>query len=154
MTDVQSFSQARPRNHLHLPTNMGDHVADKVAAGMGSWKFIIIQTIIVVFWITLNSLAFFAWRWDLPPFILLNLIFSTQASYAAPIIMMSQNRQAAIDRRRDDHEADEVEQLFQVNQQLFQINQQQLEILQQQREILDVLFKRGLLPPSQEVPVA
>lgn len=135
----------RSRTHLHLPVNLGDHVADKVASGMGSWKFIIIQTVIVVFWITLNTLAFFAWKWDLPPFILLNLIFSTQASYAAPIIMMSQNRQAAIDRKRDDHEAEEVEQLF-------QINQQQLEILQQQREILDVL--KGRAGTTREVPIA
>lgn len=107
-------------------------MADKVAAGMGSWRFIIIQTVVVVFWITLNSLGIFLWRWDPYPFILLNLIFSTQASYAAPIIMMAQNRQASIDRKRDDHEAEEVEALF-------QINQQQLEILHQQNAILDAL---------------
>jgi uncharacterized membrane protein len=76
---------------------VGDKVADKVASGMGSWKFIIWQTIIVLIWMTLNIIGFVR-HWDAYPFILLNLIFSTQAAYAAPIIMMSQNRQAGRDR--------------------------------------------------------
>ena len=75
----------------------GERLADYVAYGMGSWKFIIIQTIIVVLWITLN-LCCFMLKWDPYPFILLNLLFSTQAAYAAPIIMMSQNRQSQRDR--------------------------------------------------------
>jgi uncharacterized membrane protein len=64
---------------------------------MGSWRFIIIQTIIVVIWMVLNVVAFTN-HWDVYPFILLNLLFSTQAAYAAPIIMMSQNRQSERDR--------------------------------------------------------
>jgi uncharacterized membrane protein len=64
---------------------------------MGSWKFIIIQTILVVLWMALNLVAFIQ-HWDVYPFILLNLVFSTQAAYAAPIIMMSQNRQNERDR--------------------------------------------------------
>jgi len=75
----------------------GDKIADVVASGMGSWKFIIWQTIIVLIWMTLNIIGFVR-HWDPYPFILLNLIFSTQAAYAAPIIMMSQNRQAGRDR--------------------------------------------------------
>jgi uncharacterized membrane protein len=75
----------------------GDKIADAVAAGMGSWKFIIWQTIIVIIWMGLN-VAGFVYHWDPYPFILLNLIFSTQAAYAAPIIMMSQNRQSQRDR--------------------------------------------------------
>ncbi len=75
----------------------GDKIADSVAAGMGSWKFIIIQTLIVIIWMTLNVIGFVN-HWDSYPFILLNLIFSTQAAYAAPIIMMSQNRQSERDR--------------------------------------------------------
>jgi uncharacterized membrane protein len=77
--------------------NFGDRLADSVAAGMGSWRFIIIQTIVVVLWMILNVVAFI-FHWDPYPFILLNLIFSTQAAYAAPIIMMSQNRQSQRDR--------------------------------------------------------
>lgn len=86
-------------NQLHDDSlTIGQKIADAVASGMGSWPYIIIQSIIVVFWIVLNAAGWFLWKWDLPPFILLNLIFSTQASYAAPIIMMSQNRQSEKDR--------------------------------------------------------
>jgi uncharacterized membrane protein len=77
--------------------NVGSRLADSVAKGMGSWKFIIVQTILVVLWMTLN-IAAFTYHWDVYPFILLNLLFSTQAAYAAPIIMMSQNRQSERDR--------------------------------------------------------
>lgn len=72
-------------------------MADTIAKTMGSWTFIIVQTALVVAWITLNTIAFFA-HWDPWPFVVLNLLFSTQAAYAAPIIMMSQNRQAERDR--------------------------------------------------------
>jgi len=64
---------------------------------MGSWPFIIIQSTILVGWITLNVTAFVN-RWDPYPFILLNLALSFQAAYAAPFIMMSQNRQQQVDR--------------------------------------------------------
>jgi uncharacterized membrane protein len=77
--------------------SIGDKVADAVAKGMGSWTFIIWQTIIVLIWMALNIVGFIQ-HWDAYPFILLNLIFSTQAAYAAPIIMMSQNRQTDRDR--------------------------------------------------------
>ncbi len=75
----------------------GQRIADSVATGMGSWKFIIWQTIFVIIWMTLNAIGFIR-HWDAYPFILLNLIFSTQAAYAAPIIMMAQNRQSERDR--------------------------------------------------------
>jgi uncharacterized membrane protein len=77
--------------------SIGDKVADAVAKGMGSWSFIIWQTLIVLIWMALNIVGFIQ-HWDAYPFILLNLIFSTQAAYAAPIIMMSQNRQTDRDR--------------------------------------------------------
>ena len=77
--------------------DFGSRIADSVANGMGSWKFIIIQTVLVALWMGLNVLAFID-HWDPYPFILLNLLFSTQAAYAAPIIMMSQNRQNERDR--------------------------------------------------------
>ena len=72
-------------------------IADKVANGMGSWGFIIIQTLLVAIWMILNVVGW-SLHWDVYPFILLNLLFSTQAAYAAPIIMMSQNRQSERDR--------------------------------------------------------
>ena len=79
----------------------GQRIADTVANSMGSWTFIIIQSIIVALWIICNLIAW-QFQWDVYPFILLNLVFSTQAAYAAPIIMMSQNRSA----ERDRHHAD------------------------------------------------
>lgn len=77
---------------------LGEKIADTVAATMGSWNFIIIQSILLFIWIILNVTAFVE-HWDPYPFILLNLALSFQAAYAAPFIMMSQNRQAAIDRK-------------------------------------------------------
>jgi uncharacterized membrane protein len=76
----------------------GQRIADQVAATMGSWKFIIIQSIILLAWIALNVTAFVE-QWDPYPFILLNLALSFQAAYAAPFIMMSQNRQQDVDRK-------------------------------------------------------
>ncbi len=85
-------------NDLEKGMLLEEHrVADFVVRIIGSWKFIVIQTIVLVFWTILNIVAFFE-HWDPYPFILLNLILSLQAAYAAPIIMMSQNRQAARDR--------------------------------------------------------
>src|SRR5450755_983608 len=77
--------------------SFGQKLADKVANGMGSWTFIISQSVFVVLWMILNIVGWMH-HWDIYPFILLNLLFSTQAAYAAPIIMMAQNRQNERDR--------------------------------------------------------
>jgi uncharacterized membrane protein len=83
--------------------SFGDRLSDSVANGMGSWSFIIWQSIIVIMWMILNVVGFVR-HWDVYPFILLNLIFSTQAAYAAPIIMMSQNRQNMRDREHAEND--------------------------------------------------
>jgi uncharacterized membrane protein len=77
--------------------------AESVARFFGTGRYLVTQTIIVVIWIILNA---FAWslRWDKYPFILLNLVFSTQAAYAAPLILLAQNRQS--DRDKEDVERD------------------------------------------------
>lgn len=77
--------------------SVGHRIADRVASVMGSWKFIIFQTIVLVGWVSINVFAVVN-SWDPYPFILLNLALSFQAAYAAPIIVMSQNRQQDIDR--------------------------------------------------------
>jgi uncharacterized membrane protein len=82
---------------------IGQKVADKVASTMGSWRFIIIQSAILFFWIIANVTAFIL-HWDPYPFILLNLALSFQAAYAAPFIMMSQNRQQDIDRKEAEND--------------------------------------------------
>src|SRR5262245_51719095 len=105
--DLQRLNQLRAerpaQNIRRPPPSFGARVADYVAETVGSWRFIIAQTIVLAIWIALNLTAFFN-RWDPYPFILLNLVLSFQAAYAAPIIMMSQNRQAEIDRRRAEHD--------------------------------------------------
>ena len=86
---------------------MGQRIADKVAATVGSWPFIITQSIILAAWLVVNSLAFI-YHWDPYPFILLNLMLSFQAAYAAPFVMMSQNRQSEKDRltAQNDYQTD------------------------------------------------
>jgi uncharacterized membrane protein len=90
--------EIRNVNVSHSETlTVGDRVADRFATVMGSWPFIITQSLMLVLWMALNVVAWIR-HWDPYPFILLNLALSLQAAYAAPIIMMSQNRQAAKDR--------------------------------------------------------
>jgi len=64
----------------HETLTFGGRVADAVANGMGSWRFIILQTVLVILWMGLNLVGFI-FHWDVYPFILLNLLFSTQAAY-------------------------------------------------------------------------
>lgn len=88
------------RRHIrHRGLTLGQKVADAVAGTVGSWPFIIVQSIILAFWLGANILGW-VYKWDPYPFILLNLMLSFQAAYAAPIIMMAQNRQADIDRSK------------------------------------------------------
>jgi len=97
------MSTIKTWHDLHSESRkFGQRLADSVANGMGSWKFIIWQTIIVAIWMILNVILIATHRWDPYPYILLNLVFSTQAAYAAPIIMMAQNRQNDRDRAQAD----------------------------------------------------
>ena len=81
------------------PPTLGAKAADWITARVGSWRFILWQSGLLVLWLSANV---FAWvqAWDPYPFILLNLVLSFQAAYTAPIIMMSQNRMGDIDRAR------------------------------------------------------
>ena len=106
---VDRWERLRVRHsHKHPPVKnvneaaeqtitFGERASDAFAEVMGSWKFIIIQSIILGIWVALNLTAYIL-HWDPYPFILLNLALSLEAAYAAPIIMMSQNRQAEKDR--------------------------------------------------------
>ena len=95
---VRREQRVVPQAEAATTLTTGQKVADAVASTMGSWRFIIIQTTILLFWIALNITAWIQ-HWDPYPFILLNLALSFQAAYAAPFIMMSQNRQQDIDRK-------------------------------------------------------
>jgi uncharacterized membrane protein len=99
-----------PRGHartfsafLRLNPDAVGRFAEAIARFLGTGSFLAIQTIIVVVWIALNVFAV-RLRWDPYPFILLNLAFSTQAAYAAPLILLAQNRQDARDRAQQDED--------------------------------------------------
>src|SRR5271166_4850802 len=109
---IEKWERQRIRHvHRHKPVininqidaeklTRGQLIADRLATVMGSWPFIIVQSFILALWIVLNVAAYMN-HWDPYPFILLNLALSFQAAYAAPIIMISQNRQAKLNERRN-----------------------------------------------------
>ena len=99
-----------PVNQLfHDEATLGERVADKVASGIGSWWFLIIQSFFIAIWIALNTFEFITQKWDLYPFILLNLAFTVQAAYTGPVLLLSGNRQAQKDRLRLEHTAEVAE---------------------------------------------
>jgi len=116
---------------------LGARIADRVTGFMGSWKFIVLQTVIVVIWIAGNIILLF--DFDPFPFILLNLAFSTQAAYAAPLILLAGNRQSLRDRMTLEHAASEADIEEQQNVELLSGNREilkQVEALEQR--ILDL----------------
>ncbi|MEV0650284.1 DUF1003 domain-containing protein [Phytomonospora sp. NPDC050363] len=95
------LSEPKPPGRLRLPKFSSDAFgafAERFARFMGTARFLVYMTGFVILWIALNLVGVFGLRWDPYPFILLNLFFSTQASYAAPLILLAQNRQADRDR--------------------------------------------------------
>jgi uncharacterized membrane protein len=128
---------------------MGARIADAVTSFMGSWRFIILQTIIVVIWISGNIYLLF--HYDPYPFILLNLAFSTQAAYAAPLILLAGNRSAQRDRLTLEHAAKEADVEEKQNVDLLSGNREILEHIQALEERILQLEQRivsGLNPPS------
>ncbi|MEO5678709.1 MAG: DUF1003 domain-containing protein [Acidimicrobiales bacterium] len=101
---------AGDRRSLHLPggEDTFGRLAEAVARNLGTSRFLIVQTVLVVLWITFNVVAITALKFDPYPFILLNLAFSTQASYAAPLILLAQNRQEDRDRAQLERDRDEA----------------------------------------------
>ena len=131
--------------------SVGQRIADAVAATMGSWTFIIIQTVMLMIWIVLNVTAYVQ-QWDPYPFILLNLALSFQAAYAAPFIMQSQNRQQDIDRKaaENDYQINvkaelEIELL---HQKLDQLREKEVLFLTQAVKELTALLRQGRIEPG------
>lgn len=96
--DPASFSLKDHAPHPS-PRNFGQYASDLIAGIVGSWRFIIVQAILLTLWIALNIIGAVQ-HWDPYPFILLNLVLSFQAAFTAPVIMMAQNRQSEIDRHK------------------------------------------------------
>ena len=94
-----------PVNQVHIDeATFGERMADRVATVIGSWPFLIVQTVLIAMWVILNVVAFVN-HWDPYPFILLNLCFSLQAAYTGPILLVAGNRQSQLDRLRLEHTA-------------------------------------------------
>ena len=119
---------------------LGARIADAVTGFMGSWKFIAFQTVIVLIWIAGNVYLFF--HFDPYPFILLNLAFSTQAAYAAPLILLAGNRAAHRDRLTLEHAAETADVEEQQNRELLQGNQEILRRVEALEKTILQLEKR------------
>jgi len=142
MDAILSHTASRNANVVDEESlTFGQRIADTVADTMGSWPFIITQTTILAIWITLNATAWIN-HWDPYPFILLNLTLSFQAAYAAPFIMMSQNRQASKDRiaAEIDHQVNAKAE-FEVGLLLKRIDDLEQLADENQREIKKILSK-------------
>lgn len=140
--DLRPTRHAHPVNVAHFEgRSSGERIADAVAARVGSWPFIVIQSTLLMLWIVYN--AYVAVRllnhkgFDPFPFILLNLMLSFQAAYTGPVVMMSQNRRASKDRDMAEHD--------------YAINQRSFEHLMWQNaqiiELLQALKRQPTAPP-------
>jgi uncharacterized membrane protein len=116
---------------------LGARIADRVTGYLGSWRFIAIQTVIVAIWVVGNIVLLF--HFDPYPFILLNLAFSTQAAYAAPLILLAGNRSSLRDRLTLEHTAAEADLEDTQNRELLEADEEilrHIEVLEQR--ILDL----------------
>ena len=91
----------------HEEASFGEKLADKISAGIGSWTFLIVQTVAVLIWMAGNAYLYF--NFDPKPFILLNLLYSIQAAYTGPVLLLAGNRQSQKDRLTLEHAAEEAE---------------------------------------------
>lgn len=116
---------------------LGARIADEVTGFIGSWRFLVIQTVIVLIWIAGNVVLLF--NFDPYPFILLNLAFSTQAAYAAPLILLAGNRASIRDRLTLEHAAEEADIEEVQNEELLRGNREILEHVDRlEHRILDL----------------
>src|SRR5436853_7339612 len=142
LSSAKPHKRGRSRVEMNEPLTRGERIADAAAGVVGSWRFIIIQSILVVIWIAVNVWELGIGHFDIFPFVLLNLMFSVQAAYTGPILLLASNRQATKDRAsawRDDEEQCV----------LFTLQHEQLQILSllqdyqdKHREILEMLRRQ------------
>ena len=132
--DAQANEHPANVRHMGKGRSTGERIADAVAARVGSWPFILIQSGFLVLWIIANAFLLRDWLGGKPfdpyPFILLNLMLSFQAAYTGPVVLMSQNRQTARDR-------DEAEHDYEVNRQALEL----LRTIQKDQRHLEELLK-------------
>ena len=153
-----------PEHHGAFGSDAFGRIAERIARFFGTPQYIVGQTIVVILWIAFNSAAV-ALRWDPYPFILLNLAFSTQAAYAAPLILLAQTRQADRDKAQEEmvesyhvreqkqgerrltaikSETDQLTQLLESNTDLTRQDKELTEqVVNLTREIHELLLKRS-----------
>ena len=128
--------KARSEDHKHMvnvihhdEATFGEKLADGIASFIGSWIFLIVQTVLVATWITINSLQITGKiHLDPYPFILLNLAFSTQAAYTGPVLLLAGNRQAQKDRLTLEHAAHEADKADRQNVQILKAIEHNTEV--------------------------
>ncbi len=120
--------------HVHLGSAFGDdwfgQLAERLARFFGTPSYILTQTLIVILWVVFNGYSIFV-HFDKYPFILLNLAFSTQAAYAAPLILLAQTRQAERDKAHAEADAQHREELAKASLERQEIAERQNEVIQQ-----------------------
>ena len=126
---------AHPVNVVHHEeATFGERIADAAAAGIGSWRFLIVQTIAVALWVILNVIGLLN-HWDPFPFILLNLLFSVQAAYTGPVLLLAGNRQSQKDRLTLEHAAHEADKADEQNVQILKAIEKNTEITERNIEL-------------------
>ena len=118
----------------HDEATFGERIADAAASGIGSWRFLIIQTFAVFLWVGLNIVGLVN-HWDPFPFILLNLLFSVQAAYTGPVLLLAGNRQAQKDRLTLEHAAHEADKADRQNVAILKAIQKNTEITERNTEV-------------------
>ena len=120
----------------HERATYGEHLADGIAAFIGSWRFLIIQTMLVAGWVTINTLqATGKIHIDPYPYILLNLAFSTQAAYTGPVLLLAGNRQSQKDRLTLEHAAHEADKADRQNVQILSTIKQNTTLTEKNTEV-------------------
>jgi len=125
---MTSADHKHPVNVLHHEeATFGERLADSIASGIGSWTFLIVQSIAVLCWVALNLIGLIN-HWDPFPFILLNLLFSVQAAYTGPVLLLAGNRQAQKDRLTLEHAAHEADKADKQNVQILKAIERNTEV--------------------------
>lgn len=148
--------EREPQNISTEELTSGQHLADKLASHVGSWKFLICQSTVLAGWVGMNLMPGVP-HWDESPFIMLNLVFSFASAYTAPIVLMSQNRQSDTDRRNAeiDHQVNlrAGQNIELLHEKLESLHAQQLneltQIVKEQQRMINEL-RVTLVPTSKE----
>ena len=123
---------------LHDQRTFGQKAADNFTNAFGTWTYIIIQSVITVCWMAINAVGII-YQWDKYPFILLNLAFSAQASYAAPLILMASNRTSQRDRMTLEHDAEETDAILKIQETQIEL----LKAIKAETDLLEMLVQRS-----------